>query len=129
MRCELSRGSQSRIKEPPGSSPRGADRDLGQTQKTGLRRRPAAPRLDLRCHLGRLDEATTKSYILHHLRYAGSGFDIFSDEAVKEIFGYSSGSPRLINKACTHSLIYGHQSQKKIIDDHIVRYIIEKELP
>lgn len=86
-------------------------------------------RLDLRCHLGRFDEATTKSYILHHLRYAGSSSDIFSDEAVKEIFRYSSGCPRLINKACTHSLIYGAQRSKKIIDDHIVRHVIDKELP
>jgi general secretion pathway protein A len=86
-------------------------------------------RLDLRCHLVYLDEAGTKSYILHHLRYAGSASDIFSDEAVREIFRYSSGSPRLINKACIHCLMYGEQRQKKIIDDHIVRYVVEKELP
>ena len=86
-------------------------------------------RLDLRCHLAYLDEANTKSYILHHLRYAGSVSDIFSDDAVQEIFRYSSGSPRLINKACIHCLMYGEQRQKKIIDDHIVRYVVEKELP
>ncbi len=85
-------------------------------------------RLDLRCHLIHLDEATTKSYILHHLRYAGSASDIFSDEAVAEIYRYAAGSPRLINKACTHCLLYGKQRQKKIIDDHIVRYVVEKEL-
>lgn len=86
-------------------------------------------RLDLRCHLVYLDEAGTKSYILHHLRYAGSVSDIFSDDAIQEIFRYSSGSPRLINKACIHCLMYGEQRQKKIIDDHIVRYVVEKELP
>lgn len=86
-------------------------------------------RLDLRCHLSHLDEATTKSYILHNLRFAGSVSDIFSDDAIKEIFRYSSGSPRLINKACTHCLIYGSQKHKKIIDDHIVRHVAEKELP
>jgi len=86
-------------------------------------------RLDLRCHLLYLDEAGTKSYILHHLPYAGSASDIFSDDAIQEIFRYSSGSPRLINKACIHCLMYGEQRQKKIIDDHIVRYVVEKELP
>ncbi len=86
-------------------------------------------RLDLRCHLSYLDEAETKSYVLHHLRYAESASDIFSDDALKEIFRYSAGSPRLINKACIHCLMYGHQRQKKIIDDHIVRYVVEKELP
>lgn len=86
-------------------------------------------RLDIRCHLSYLDEAQTKSYILQHLSVAGSSADIFSDAAVAEIFRYSSGSPRLINKACTHCLIYGHQQQKKIIDDHMVRFVVETELP
>ena len=86
-------------------------------------------RLDLKCHLAHFDEASTKSYILHHLRIAGSTSDIFSDDAVKEIFRYSSGNPRLINKACTHCLMYGNQHRKKIIDDHIARHVIEKELP
>ncbi|MDK2896460.1 MAG: hypothetical protein PWP04_580 [Candidatus Atribacteria bacterium] len=70
----------------------------------------------------------TKAYILHHLRYAESNFDIFSDEAIKEIFRYSAGSTRLINKTGTHYLMYGAQQQKKIIDDHMVRYVLGKEL-
>ena len=86
-------------------------------------------RLDIRCHLPYLDEAETKSYILQHLRAAGSNAEIFSDAAVAEIFRYSSGSPRLINKACTHCLIFGNQQHKKIVDDHMVRFVVETELP
>lgn len=86
-------------------------------------------RLDIRCHLPYLDESETKSYILQHLRVAGSSADIFSDAAVAEIYKYSGGSPRLINKTCTHSLIYGQQQHKKIIDDHMIRFVIETELP
>mgnify|MGYP000847102346 FL=1 len=86
-------------------------------------------RLDIRCHLPHLDEAETKAYILHHLRAAGSNADIFSDAAISEIHRYASGSPRLINKACTHCLIYGQQQHKKIIDDHMVRQVVESELP
>ena len=77
----------------------------------------------------RFDEADTKSYILHRLRHAGSVSDIFSDDAIQEIFRYSSGSPRLINKAYTYCLMYGQQRQKKIVDDHMVKYVVEKELP
>jgi type II secretory pathway predicted ATPase ExeA len=86
-------------------------------------------RLDIRCHLPHLDEAETKSYILHQLRLTGSAADIFSDAAISEIYRYAAGSPRLINKACTHCLIFGHQQHKKIIDDHMVRQVIETELP
>lgn len=86
---------------------------VGQTEIWEKLRKQAylavVQRLDLRCHLAYLDEANTKAYILHHLRYAGSASDIFSDDAVREIFRYSSGSPRLINKACIHCLMYGEQ--------------------
>ncbi len=103
-----------------------------QTEVRDKLRKPVytaiAQRLDLHCHLSHFDEAGTRSYLLHHLHYAGSPSDIFSDEAIKEIFRYSAGSARLINKAATHCLMYGEQHQKKIIDDHIVRYVIEKEL-
>ena len=105
---------------------------VGQTEIRDKLRRPVytaiAQRLDLHCHLAHFDEAGTRSYLLHHLHYAESPSDIFSDEAIKEIFHYSAGSARLINKAATHCLMYGEQHQKKIIDDHIVRYVIEKEL-
>ena len=86
-------------------------------------------RLDIRCHVPHLDEAETKSYLLHHLRLAGSDAEIFSDQAIAEIFRHAGGSPRLTNTACTHCLMYGQQQQKKIIDDHMVRLVIEAELP
>jgi type II secretory pathway predicted ATPase ExeA len=85
-------------------------------------------RLNLKSHINYLDESQSKAYILHHLRYAGSASDIFSDNAVLEIYRYSSGSSRLINKVCTHCLMYGAQRQKKIIDDAIVRHIVDTEL-
>lgn len=85
-------------------------------------------RVNLKSHISYLDESQTKAYILHHLRYAGSVSDIFSDNAVSEIYRYSSGSPRLVNKACIHCLMYGAQRQKKIIDDAIVRHIADTEL-
>lgn len=86
-------------------------------------------RLDIKCHLPHLDESQAKSYILKHLENAGCKVDIFSDAAISEIYKYSGGSPRLINKACTHCLLYGQQEQKKIVDDHMVRLVIETELP
>ncbi len=52
----------------------------------------------------------------------------FSDQAISEIFRYSKGSARLINKACTHCLMYGSQQNKKILDDALTRHVIEQEL-
>jgi general secretion pathway protein A len=63
-----------------------------------------------------------------HLSYAGAEHDIFSDQAIDEIFRYSGGAARLVNKVCTHCLIYGSQNGKRIIDDHMVKLVIQGEL-
>jgi len=86
-------------------------------------------RLDIRCCLYHYDRAQTQAYIRRHLDFAGSSQEIFSDAALDEIFRHSAGAARLINKVCTHCLIHGSQHNKKIIDDHIVRQVIEEELP
>ena len=86
-------------------------------------------RLDIRCSLYHYDRAQTDAYIHRHLEYAGATSEIFSDAAIGEIFRHSAGAARIINKVCTHCLIHGSQHNKKIIDDHIVRQVIEEELP
>ena len=85
-------------------------------------------RIDVKCGIGHMDGRQTAEYISAHLNYAGCDKDIFSDAAVDEIFRYSSGIPRLINKACTNSLIYGAQNRKSIIDDRMMRFVIECKL-
>lgn len=85
-------------------------------------------RIDLQCKLPHYDRAQAGEYIKRHLTYAGSDHDIFSDGAVDEIYRFSSGSARLINKVCTHCLIYGAQNKRRIIDDHMVKHVIQGEL-
>ena len=63
-----------------------------------------------------------------HLEYAGADRDIFSDGAIDEIYRFSSGTARLINKVCTHCLLYGAQNGHKIIDDHMVKRVVQGEL-
>lgn len=85
-------------------------------------------RIDIQCGIGHMDRAQTAEYIKTHLDYAGCDKDIFSDAAVDVIFQYSSGIPRLVNKACSSSLIYGAQNRKNIVDDRMVGLVIECEL-
>lgn len=85
-------------------------------------------RIDLQCKLPHYDRAQSGEYIKRHLSYAGSEHEIFSDGAVDEIHRFSSGSARLINKICTHSLIYGAQNKRRILDDHMVKHVIQGEL-
>jgi type II secretory pathway predicted ATPase ExeA len=85
-------------------------------------------RIDLQCKFPHLDRAQVEGYIKKHLAYAGATHDIFSDGAIDEVYSFSSGTARLINKVCTHCLLYGAQNGRRIIDDHIVKLVIQGEL-
>ena len=85
-------------------------------------------RIDLQCRLSYFDRSQVGEYINRHLEYAGASRDIFTDQAIDEIYRFSCGAARIVNKVCTHSLIYGSQSGKRIIDDHLVRAVIQGEL-
>ena len=85
-------------------------------------------RIDLQCKLGHYDRAQVGEYMKKHLAYAGADHDIFSDSAIDEIFRFSGGAARLVNKVCTHCLLYGAQNGRRIIDDHMVKLVIQGEL-
>ena len=85
-------------------------------------------RIDINCALPHLDRSETEQYIQSHLSYAGSNRDIFSDKALDEVFKVTTGIPRMINRICEKSLMYGFQQQKRIIDDYMVKYVAEHEM-
>jgi len=85
-------------------------------------------RVDVQCAVGRMDRHQTAEYVRAHLDFAGCQKDIFSEAAIDDVFQFSGGTPRLVNKACTSSLIYGAQNRKTIIDDRMVKFVIECEL-
>jgi general secretion pathway protein A len=85
-------------------------------------------RIDLQCKLPHYDRAQTGDYIRRHMTFAGAEHDIFTDGAIDDIYRFSSGAARLINKVCTHALIYGSQNKHRIIDDHMIKRVIQGEL-
>lgn len=86
-------------------------------------------RIDIKCEIPQMDLSQTSEYIAAHLEYADGSRDIFTEKAIDEIYRYSAGSARAINKVCTHSLMYASQRAKKLIDDHMVKTVINGELP
>jgi general secretion pathway protein A len=85
-------------------------------------------RIDLQCKLGHYDRSQVGAYIARHLAYAGATRDIFTDGAIDEMYRFSSGTARLVNKAATHSLMFGAMNKHRIIDDHMVKRVIAGEL-
>lgn len=87
-------------------------------------------RICLHYHLTPLNKKDTSGYIRHRISQASSnGCDLFTSRAMKRIYEYSGGIPRLINALCDRSLLNGFIYNKPRIDKRIVEESIkEKEI-
>lgn len=78
-------------------------------------------RLTLQYHLEPLSHQEMGELIQHRLRVAGTGKKIFTQNAIREIHGYSKGYPRLTNIICDHAMLAGYVAQKRTIDAQEIR--------
>lgn len=85
------------------------------------RNRAVRQRITVSYHIDPLTEPETHKYIEHRLKIAGATREIFAKNAVREIFSFSGGYPRLINIICDHALLTGYASDLKIIDKKVIR--------
>ena len=77
-------------------------------------------RISLVYQIEPLSENETLAYIKHRLKVAGTEKNIFTQDAVREIYHFSKGYPRLINTICDHALLTGYvRGFKKITPDFI----------
>jgi general secretion pathway protein A len=82
--------------------------EFAQLLKRGEMRQ-LSQRITVRYHLQPMDFQDTVDYIHHRLEVAGGrGGIIFSRWALKRIYRYSRGLPRLINAACDRMLLAGY---------------------
>ena len=82
---------------------------------------PLKQRITYSYHLEPLTEQETADFIAHRLKVAGANRDIFGTEAVREIYCFSKGVPRLINIMCDHSLVTGYSANLTSIDLAIIK--------
>jgi type II secretory pathway predicted ATPase ExeA len=85
-------------------------------------------RIDMNIVIDRLDRAETGKYIASHMAYAGLKQELFTSGAEDEIYKISSGIPRMINRICEKTLMYAYQQQKRLIDEHMVRFVADHEM-
>jgi general secretion pathway protein A len=82
--------------------------------------RQLSQRITVRYHLHSMDFLDTIHYINHRLEVAGGrGGVLFSDRALRRIYRYSGGLPRLINVACDRALLVGYTKDAARIDSRI----------
>jgi len=84
-------------------------------------------RVDMRFHLPPLSKEETTTYIAKHLGAVKAPGDIFTQAAVGVIHEYCGGIPRKANKVAVACLMAAAEQNQKLIDDRLVREVIEIE--
>jgi general secretion pathway protein A len=82
--------------------------------------RQIAQRITGRFHLEPLNVADTAVYVSHRIRIAGGRPEIFSDGAMRRLFGLSRGIPRLINTIADRSLLAAYSRDETRIGRGLV---------
>jgi len=77
---------------------------------------PLKQRIGLFYHLRPIAEAEIRDYVEHRLKMSGRGDMLFTDEALRLLYRYSGGVPRLINSIATSALLDGFAKEAGIID-------------
>jgi len=80
-----------------------------------------AQRVTVSCHLGGLTVGETDQYIRYRLKVGGAAYpNIFDKDAIKSVYEYSHGIPRLINILCDTALVYGYADGLKVIGKKVI---------
>ncbi len=78
------------------------------------------------CRLQRMDLAETKSYMEYRLAQADwRGDPSFNGPAVLQIFRYSQGLPRHVNKICSRLLLHGSSEEKHALEASDVQTVVQ----
>ena len=87
-------------------------------------------RISLKYVLNPLDEQETKEMINFRLRRAGfnSGLELFTDEAISEIYRYTQGYPRSISMLSHNALKELVMENKPVVDVGVVRKLIAQDI-
>ena len=77
-------------------------------------------------HLTGLEQDEVKPYLLHRLKYAGRKKPLFSDDAVRLLFNYSKGLPRVINTMAHESLYQAALKEMDMVDEDLIENIVRE---
>jgi general secretion pathway protein A len=87
--------------------------------RSGLRQ--LAQRITARYHLLALSRRETFAYIRHRLAVAGCRRPLFTAPAMRQIYRFSGGVPRVINIICDRALLGAYSLDKREVSARMVR--------
>jgi len=89
--------------------------------------RQLAQRITVRYHLRPMDYEDLHAYINHRMTVAGCGRAVyFTNSALKRIFRYSGGIPRLINVVCDRALLIGYAEEHREFSGRLIKSAISE---
>ncbi len=85
-----------------------------------------AQRITARYHLTPLSEDETRDYVEHRLRVAGADERLFKSDALRQVYRFSGGVPRLINVLCSRAMLAAYGADQESIDGRLVRRVAKE---
>ena len=86
-------------------------------------------RINVSYHITPLNREDTGKYINHRLGVASINRDKkveFTSEAINDIYEYSNGVPRVINRICNSALLIGYVMESERITPQIIKEVTEE---
>ena len=100
--------------------------ELGETLDSP-RLEQLSQRVRLRFHITALSKRETLEYIAHRLKIAGAGRrKIFDTEALRLVFRYTGGVPRLINILCDSAMLCAFADEKSRVDSELLEAAVDE---
>jgi general secretion pathway protein A len=88
--------------------------------------RQLSQRITVRCHLTPMDMRDTSEYIRHRLKVSGYRIPgLFTPGAVKRIYRFSRGVPRLVNIVCEQALVMAWTQEISSVTPAIAARVVE----
>lgn len=105
---------------------------VGQPELKQLLNRPDLrqlnQRITARYHLLPLSLEETRAYIRHRLTVSDGNPEVFKDSAVRRIYQYSKGIPRIINILCDRALLGAYATDARVITVKIINQAAKEAL-
>ena len=102
---------------------------VGQPELKAKLNRPSLAQLTQRIavnyHLRSLSHDETIEYIASRLEKVGGDPNVFTKDAVDEIFRVTNGIPRSVNLLCDSALVYAYGDGVKTVDNSVISRVVE----
>jgi len=82
-------------------------------------------RVALRHHLNPLSLSECEEYIAKRLEISGTTASLFTNSAIRTVYSYSSGVPRLINILCDNGLLSAYTLRKRSVEPAMIEEIAQ----